>query len=106
MNILTDNSNFDDPLPQSVKKLSSLSHRSEKRSLDKKKMARNISSSKNESDSNLFEDMSKFIVSKLQLCERKFTTEKVPRGRVVHKLGQLWSFWIFATWDRRMILIM
>jgi hypothetical protein len=32
-------------------------------------------------------------VSKLQLCERKFTTEKVPRGRVVHKLGQLWSFW-------------
>jgi hypothetical protein len=88
MNVMTDNSNFDEPLPQNIKKLSSLSHRSEKRSFERKKIARNISSSKNESDSNLFDDMGKFMVSKLQLCERKFTTEKLPRGRVIQRLGQ------------------
>lgn len=91
MNVMTDNSNFEEPLPQNIKKLSSLSHRSEKRSFDRKKIARNISSSKNESDSNLFDDMGKFMVSKLQLCERKFTTEKLPKGRVIQRLGQFWK---------------
>lgn len=47
MNMMTDNSHFEEPLPQSIKKLSSLSHRSEKRSFDRKNIARNISSSKN-----------------------------------------------------------
>mgnify|MGYP006869343889 FL=1 len=50
----------------SIKKLSSLSHRSEKRSLDRK-IIKNYSNHKYEKDPNLLEEMGRFVVSKLHL---------------------------------------
>lgn len=70
----------------SIKKLSSLSHRSEKKSLDRK-IVKNFSNHKYESDQNLLEEMGRFVVTKLHLNERKFTTEKQLRGRRIADAG-------------------
>lgn len=88
MNFPTDNSTFyEEPVERKNKKLSSLSHRSERKNKEHK-LVRNYSNSKQKRSGPDFDDLNRFIVSKLQLNERKFATEKNLKTRGVQRLGQ------------------
>ena len=88
INFPTDNSTFYEEAPERKnKKLSSLSHRSERMNKEHK-MMRNYSNSKQRRHEPELDELNRVIVSKLQLNERKFATEKNLKARGVQRLGQ------------------
>ena len=74
MNFPTDNSTFYEEMGEiKGKKLSALSHRSDKKSRETK-LIRNYSNSKHSKNTSEFDDLNRVIASKLHLTERKFAT--------------------------------